>query len=65
MEGALKRAKETGFFNLASRNVTVFPADLCKFAELQIIEKFWEGFDLSKIDLSNNQIPEVPEELAS
>jgi hypothetical protein len=34
MEVALKRAKETGFFNLASRNVTVFPADLCKFAEL-------------------------------
>jgi internalin A len=38
---------------------------LCNFAELDIIEKAWEGFYLTKIDLSNNLIPEVPEELAT
>ena len=26
---------------------------------------FWEAYDLSKVDLSNNQISEIPENLAS
>ena len=39
--------------------------DICKFEELKLIENWWESCDLTKIDLSNNEIPEVPDEIAS
>jgi hypothetical protein len=32
---------------------------------LQFGENFWESYDLSKIDLSNNQIVSIPDEIAS
>lgn len=43
----------------------MFPADLCKFSELRLIDNFWEAFDLSKIDLSNNEIVSIPDEIGA
>ena len=65
MEAALKRAKETGNLNLQGRQLKVFPKEIITFSELQVTEKFWESWDLVKIDLSNNQIESIPEEIAS
>jgi hypothetical protein len=39
--------------------------DICKFEELKVIDNWWESCDLSKVDLSNNEIPEVPEEFGT
>jgi hypothetical protein len=36
-----------------------------KFQDLQVIENWWEGVPLGKIDLSNNEIPSIPEEVAT
>ena len=30
-----------------------------------MIENWWEGVPLTKVDLSNNEIPSVPEEIAT
>lgn len=30
-----------------------------------MIENWWESHDLTKIDLSNNEIPDIPDEIAS
>jgi hypothetical protein len=65
VEGAMKRAKTNGVLNLQGRDLKAFPMDICKFEELKIIENWWESFDLTKIDLSNNEIPEVPDDIAT
>jgi len=60
MEGALKRAKQSGTFSLQGRSLKQFPMELCKFTELEIGDNWWESYELSKLDLSNNEIPEIP-----
>jgi hypothetical protein len=65
MEGALKRAKETGVLQISDRQIKLFPPEILKFEELQVIENWWEGVPLQKIDMSNNEIPSVPEEIAT
>jgi len=65
MEGALKRAKQSGTFSLQGRSLKQFPMELCKFTELEIGDNWWESYELSKLDLSNNEIPEIPEEIAT
>ena len=27
-------------------------------------ENWWDGYDLTKIDLSNNEIPDIPDEIS-
>ena len=39
--------------------------EICNFHELKLIENFWEAYDLTKLDLSNNEIPSIPEEIAT
>ena len=39
--------------------------DLCNFNELRLIDNFWEAFDLTKVDLSNNEIDQIPEEIGN
>ena len=60
---ALKRAKTTGSLNLQNRDLKAFPEEICRFEELKVIDNWWESFDLTKLDISNNQIPSIPEEL--
>ena len=50
--------------SLQGRELTTFPAEIINFQELKLIENWWEAYQLSKMDLSNNQIPEIPEEIA-
>ncbi len=62
---ALKRAKQTGTLSLQGRELKAFPKELCNFQNLEgIVDNWWEAFDLGKIDLSNNEIPSIPEEFA-
>lgn len=60
---ALKRAQQTGAFSLADQNLTQFPAELCKIAELDLEQKWWEINPVTKIDLSNNKINQIPPEI--
>lgn len=46
LEGALKRAKETGVLNVADKQLKTFPEEILKFEELQVIENWWEGVPL-------------------
>lgn len=63
IENALKRAKTTGTLNLQSRGLETFPEDICNFSDLKIIDNWWESYELTKIDLSNNQIKTIPKEI--
>jgi hypothetical protein len=65
IEAMLKRAQQSGTCNMQGKGLTVFPMDLCNLHELKLIENFWEAYELSKVDLSNNEIPSVPEEIAN
>ena len=65
LEGALKRAKQTGVLTLTDKQLKLFPEEILKFQDLQVIENWWEGVPLTKVDLSNNEIPSVPEEIAT
>jgi Leucine-rich repeat (LRR) protein len=57
------RAKQSGTLNLQSRGLSVFPKDIVKFEELKVGENWWEAAELQKLDLSNNKIPDIPEEI--
>ena len=58
---AYKRAKQSGTFICVSQKLIQFPADLPNFTEMTIPgENWWDGYDLTKVDLSNNDIPEIP-----
>jgi len=60
-----KRAKTSGAFILQSNGLKTFPAELANFAEFTIPgENWWDGCELTKIDVSNNEIPEIPEDLS-
>ncbi|CDW80826.1 leucine-rich repeat-containing protein 40-like [Stylonychia lemnae] len=65
LEGALKRAKQSGTLIIADRQLKAFPGEILNFQELQIGDNWWEGFDLQKIDLSNNEITSIPEEISA
>lgn len=41
---------------MCGRQVKEVPKELCNFAEIDLGENFWEGYDLTKVDLSNNAI---------
>ena len=63
VEQALKRAKQSGTLSLQGRSLKVFPADICRFQELNLTENWWDSFELTKIDISNNEIESIPEEI--
>jgi hypothetical protein len=65
LEQALTRAKQTGNLTVCDRALKAFLDEILKFEDLQVIENWWEGCPLTKIDLSNNEIPSVPEEVAT
>jgi leucine-rich repeat protein SHOC2 len=64
LDSALARAKQSGNLTISDRQLKNFPNEIIKFEDLQIIENWWEGMPLTKIDLSNNEIPTVPEEIS-
>ena len=44
--------------------MTTFPSEIVTFEKLQLIENWWEAYDLQKVDLSNNEIESIPEEIS-
>ena len=50
---------------MQSKGLTSFPMEICNFHELKLIENFWEAYDLTKVDLSNNEIESIPEEIVN
>lgn len=65
IESALKRAKATGTLNLQGRELETFPEDICKFSDLRILDNWWESYELTKLDMSNNKLKSLPKELAT
>jgi hypothetical protein len=39
---------------MQGRQLTEVPKELCHFHEIDLDGNFWEGYDLTKVDLSNN-----------
>ena len=61
---AYSRAKQSGNFIFQSQGATVFPPDLPNFQDMTIPgENWWDGYDLVKVDLSNNLIDTIPEDI--
>ena len=61
---AIKRAFETGTFNFVGQEATQFPQQLWKVDQLNIEDQnWWECNPIIRIDVSNNEITEIPEEI--
>lgn len=59
---AIKRALETGTFNFVGQEATTFPDQIWRIDELKIEDQnWWECNPITKIDVSNNEIPSIPE----
>ena len=65
IESALKRAKASGVLNISGRGLEVFPEDIWIFSDLRITENWWESYELTKLDLSNNQISSIPTNIST
>mmetsp|Transcript_13221 Transcript_13221/g.18139 ORF Transcript_13221/g.18139 Transcript_13221/m.18139 type:complete len:136 (+) Transcript_13221:146-553(+) len=66
LQNALMRAKQTGTLSLQSRGLKVFPKELLNFQDLAMENvNWWDGFDLGKVDLSNNEIEVIPDEVGT
>jgi hypothetical protein len=50
---------------LTGREIKVFPSEIINFQDLNLIDNWWDGYDLNKIDLSNNLIEEIPVEIGA
>jgi Leucine-rich repeat (LRR) protein len=51
--------------SITDRQLKAFPQEILNFQDLQILENWWDGNDISKIDLSNNEIPSIPEQIGT
>ena len=56
---------ETGTLSLQGRSLKAFPGEILNLQNLNLIENWWEGNQLNKIDLSNNLIETIPDEIGS
>ncbi|OQS04672.1 hypothetical protein THRCLA_03115 [Thraustotheca clavata] len=62
MQRILRKSRQTGTLNLTSRELTHVPAEvLYPLKYLEADEKHWECVDLHKLDLSYNELHELPE----
>ena len=65
IDACLKRAQQTGTLNMQSKGLQTFPVEVCNLHELKLIDNFWEAYELTKVDMSNNEIDSIPEEIAN
>lgn len=64
LTNALKRAKKSGTFIFQHTNMAKFPTELCDFVNYTPDgENWWDGNELTRIDLSRNEIVEIPAEI--
>lgn len=59
----LIKAKQTGVLIVQNRQLKLFPQEILRFQDLQVIENWWDGCELTKVDLSNNEIGDIPESI--
>ena len=50
---------------MQSKGLQTFPMEVCNLHELKLIDNFWEAYELTKVDMSNNEIDSIPEEIAN
>ncbi|OQS04834.1 hypothetical protein THRCLA_02954 [Thraustotheca clavata] len=63
---AFRNARRTGFLALAARGLVNFPMEACQLQDfMDADEKVWECVDLTKIDLSHNEIPWIPSDIVN
>ncbi len=65
MDTMLTKAKQSGTLIVQNRGLKLFPSEILRFQDINVECNWWEGHDLTKIDLSNNDIPEIPEQIAT
>ena len=56
---------QTGTLSLNGRSLKAFPAEILNLQNLNLIDNWWDGNELTKIDLSNNQIETIPDDIGS
>ncbi|EWS71822.1 hypothetical protein TTHERM_000716187 (macronuclear) [Tetrahymena thermophila SB210] len=60
--GSLKRARRTGQLTLIGLELKEFPKQIAQYQDLQLDDNWWEIAPLTKLDLSNNEIKQIPED---
>ncbi|TYZ62515.1 hypothetical protein PybrP1_008725 [[Pythium] brassicae (nom. inval.)] len=61
---AYRIARQTGHLNLSTRSLAAFPREILRLHELaEEDERSWESAVLQKVDLSYNEITELPAEI--
>jgi len=60
----LQKSQSSGFIQLDNLNLAVFPTEAINIQEMRFdTQKWWDIVPITKADLSNNKITEVPEEI--
>ena len=61
---AIKRALQTGGFQLIGQELTAFPIEVCRIDTLVFDDQnWWDCNPITKMDLSNNSTSELPAEI--
>lgn len=64
MENLLKNARISGRLNISNRNLNEIPSSVLKLEDQLFGEKWWTVSPLLKLDISYNNISEIPDDLA-
>ncbi|XP_019860291.1 PREDICTED: leucine-rich repeat-containing protein 40-like [Amphimedon queenslandica] len=71
-ESLLKEARKTGSLNLSNRGISVIPPKLWRLnidppdgstASFDVDERWWDQVELTRLDLSSNEIKEISEDI--
>ena len=64
MTNVIKRALQTGTFNFVGQEANEIPKELFKIDEIPLEgQNWWECVPLTKMDFSNNNISNLPEQI--
>jgi len=62
----IQQAQKTGFIQIINAELAIFPNEVANIADIRFDNsKWWEINPITKVDLSNNNIKEVPPEIAN
>jgi len=62
----LQKCQSTGYIQLDNLELGIFPKEIPNIAELRFdSQKWWDIVPITKIDLSNNKIKEIPEDIVN
>jgi Leucine-rich repeat (LRR) protein len=61
----IKRALQTGSFQMIGQELKMFPIEVCRIDTLNFEDQnWWDCNPITKMDLSNNNIQDIPAEIA-